>query len=179
VTSRLKILSELDISERRLPQDGRFKMTFSDNRTIECRVSTCPTLFGEKIVIRVVDRSKDEMCIDELGLEASQKATFIKALTQPQGLILVTGPTGSGKTLSLYSALNLLNVPEINISTVENPVERYLPGINQINIHPKAGLTFPSILRSLLRQDPDIIMVGEVRDLETAEIAYEQPKQGI
>lgn len=178
LAARLKVMSRLDISERRIPQDGRFKMKLSRNRAIDFRVSTCPTLYGEKIVIRILDPSSAKLGIDALGYETDQKDIFLKALHKPQGMILVTGPTGSGKTVSLYTALNILNLPEVNISTAEDPVEINLPGINQVNVNPKAGLTFSSALRAFLRQDPDIIMVGEVRDLETAEIAIKAAQTG-
>lgn len=178
LAARLKVMSRLDISERRIPQDGRFKMKLSRNRAIDFRVSTCPTLFGEKIVMRILDPSSAKMGIDALGYEEQQKDAFLKAIHRPQGMVLVTGPTGSGKTVSLYTALNILNVVDVNISTAEDPVEINLPGINQVNVNPKAGLTFSSALRSFLRQDPDIIMVGEIRDLETAEIAVKAAQTG-
>lgn len=175
--TRLKVMAELDISERRLPQDGRFKITLREDKTIEFRVSSCPTIFGEKIVMRIVDPAR-AITIEECGFETEQKKTFIKALKAPQGMILVTGPTGSGKTATLYAALNLLNMTEVNISTAEDPIEKYLPGINQVNIHPKAGLSFSTVLRAFLRQDPDIIMLGEIRDLETAQIAMHAAQTG-
>lgn len=178
LAARLKVMSRLDISERRIPQDGRFKMKLSRNRAIDFRVSTCPTLFGEKVVMRILDPSSAKMGIDALGYEDHQKSAFLKAIHRPQGMVLVTGPTGSGKTVSLYTALNILNVAEVNISTAEDPVEINLPGINQVNVNPKAGLTFSSALRAFLRQDPDIIMVGEIRDLETAEIAVKAAQTG-
>ncbi|MBS0289180.1 MAG: type IV-A pilus assembly ATPase PilB [Proteobacteria bacterium] len=178
LAARLKVMSRLDISERRIPQDGRFKMKLSRNRAIDFRVSTCPTLFGEKIVMRILDPSSAKMGIDALGYEDYQKELFLNAIHRPQGMVLVTGPTGSGKTVSLYTALNILNVAEVNISTAEDPVEINLPGINQVNVNPKAGLTFSSALRAFLRQDPDIIMVGEIRDLETAEIAVKAAQTG-
>lgn len=178
LTSRLKIMSKLDIAERRVPQDGRFKMQISQNRAIDFRVSTCPTLFGEKVVLRILDPSSAKLGIDALGYDEDQKEHFLTALSQSQGLILVTGPTGSGKTVSLYTALNILNVEAKNISTAEDPVEINLSGINQVNIHKKAGLTFSSALRAFLRQDPDIIMVGEIRDLETAQIAVKAAQTG-
>lgn len=178
LAARLKVMSRLDISERRIPQDGRFKMKLSRNRAIDFRVSTCPTLFGEKVVMRILDPSSAKMGIDALGYEDYQKEAFLKAIHRPQGMVLVTGPTGSGKTVSLYTALNILNVSEVNISTAEDPVEINLPGINQVNVNPKAGLTFSSALRAFLRQDPDIIMVGEIRDLETAEIAVKAAQTG-
>lgn len=178
LAARLKVMSRLDISERRVPQDGRFKMKLSRNRAIDFRVSTCPTLFGEKVVMRILDPSTAKMGIDALGYEEAQKVAFLNAIHKPQGMVLVTGPTGSGKTVSLYTALNILNTNEVNISTAEDPVEINLPGINQVNVNPKAGLTFSSALRAFLRQDPDIIMVGEVRDLETAEIAVKAAQTG-
>ena len=178
LAARLKVMSRLDISERRIPQDGRFKMKLSRNRAIDFRVSTCPTLFGEKIVMRILDPSTAKMGIDALGYEDFQKTLFLNAIHRPQGMVLVTGPTGSGKTVSLYTALNILNVSEVNISTAEDPVEINLPGINQVNVNPKAGLTFSNALRAFLRQDPDIIMVGEIRDLETAEIAVKAAQTG-
>ncbi|MBN9289159.1 MAG: type IV-A pilus assembly ATPase PilB [Gammaproteobacteria bacterium 39-13] len=178
LAARLKVMSRLDISERRVPQDGRFKMKLSRNRAIDFRVSTCPTLFGEKVVMRILDPSSAKMGIDALGYEDHQKEAFLHAIHRPQGMVLVTGPTGSGKTVSLYTALNILNVTEVNISTAEDPVEINLPGINQVNVNPKAGLTFSSALRAFLRQDPDIIMVGEIRDLETAEIAVKAAQTG-
>jgi len=178
LAARLKVMSRLDISERRVPQDGRFKMKISKNRAIDFRVSTCPTLFGEKVVMRILDPSSAKMGIDALGYEPAQKEAFLSAIHKPQGMVLVTGPTGSGKTVSLYTALNILNTNEVNISTAEDPVEINLPGVNQVNVNPKAGLTFTSALRAFLRQDPDIIMVGEVRDLETAEIAVKAAQTG-
>lgn len=178
LAARLKVMSRLDISERRIPQDGRFKMKLSRNRAIDFRVSTCPTLFGEKVVMRILDPSSAKLGIDALGYEENQKEAFLKAIHRPQGMVLVTGPTGSGKTVSLYTALNILNTPVVNISTAEDPVEINLPGINQVNVNPKAGLTFSSALRAFLRQDPDIIMVGEIRDLETAEIAIKAAQTG-
>ncbi len=178
LAARLKVMSRLDISERRVPQDGRFKMKLSKNRAIDFRVSTCPTLFGEKVVMRILDPSSAKMGIDALGYESAQREAFLTAIHKPQGMVLVTGPTGSGKTVSLYTALNILNTSEVNISTAEDPVEINLPGINQVNVNPKAGLTFSSALRAFLRQDPDIIMVGEVRDLETAEIAVKAAQTG-
>jgi type IV pilus assembly protein PilB len=177
-SARLKVMSRLDISERRVPQDGRFKMRISNIRSIDFRVSTCPTLFGEKIVMRILDPSSTKLGIDALGYENFQKELFMKALHKPQGLFLVTGPTGSGKTVSLYTGLSILNTPERNISTCEDPVEINLAGINQVNVNVKAGLTFAVALRAFLRQDPDIIMVGEIRDLETAEIAVKAAQTG-
>lgn len=178
LAARLKVMSRLDISERRIPQDGRFKMKLSKTRAIDFRVSTCPTLFGEKVVMRILDPSSAKMGIDALGYEDLQKELFLSAISRPHGMVLVTGPTGSGKTVSLYTALNILNTELVNISTAEDPVEINLPGINQVNVNPKAGLTFSSALRSFLRQDPDIVMVGEIRDLETAEIAVKAAQTG-
>lgn len=178
LAARLKVMSRLDISERRVPQDGRFKMKISRNRAIDFRVSTCPTLFGEKVVMRILDPASAKLGIDALGYEEQQKILFMDAIHKPQGMVLVTGPTGSGKTVSLYTALNILNTPELNISTAEDPVEINLAGINQVNVNPRAGLTFSTALRSFLRQDPDIVMVGEVRDLETAEIAVKAAQTG-
>lgn len=178
LAARLKVMSQMDISERRLPQDGRIQMKLSANRAIDFRVNTLPTLFGEKIVLRILDPSSAQMGIDALGYEPDQKAMYMDALEQPQGMILVTGPTGSGKTVSLYTGLNILNTPERNISTAEDPVEINLEGINQVHVNPKVGLNFAEALRSFLRQDPDIIMVGEIRDLETAEIAIKAAQTG-
>jgi type IV pilus assembly protein PilB len=178
VAARIKVMSRLDIAERRIPQDGRIKMRLSKNRTIDFRVSTCPTLFGEKIVLRILDASSAKMGIDALGYEEHQKELYLDALSKPYGMILVTGPTGSGKTVSLYTGLNILNTEDRNISTAEDPAEINMPGVNQVNINPKVGLTFASSLRAFLRQDPDIIMVGEIRDLETAEIAIKAAQTG-
>ncbi|WP_439101823.1 type IV-A pilus assembly ATPase PilB [Congregibacter sp.] len=178
LSARLKVMSQMDISERRLPQDGRIQMKLSRNRSIDFRVNTLPTLFGEKIVLRILDPTSAQMGIDALGYDPDQKDMFMKALKQPQGMILVTGPTGSGKTVSLYTGLNILNEPERNISTAEDPVEINLSGINQVHVNAKVGLNFAEALRSFLRQDPDIIMVGEVRDLETAEIAIKAAQTG-
>ncbi|CAM3024671.1 pilus assembly protein PilB [Legionella steigerwaltii] len=178
ITARIKIMSNLDISERRIPQDGGFKMKISKTRSIDFRVSTCPTTSGEKVVMRILDPGSAKLGIEALGFSPVQKEQFIHAIERPQGMILVTGPTGSGKTVSLYTALNILNTKEVNISTAEDPVEIKVPGINQVNINPKAGLTFSNALRSFLRQDPDIIMVGEIRDLETAEIAVKAAQTG-
>jgi len=178
IAARVKILSRLDIAERRVPQDGRMKMRLSKNRSIDFRVSTLPTLFGEKVVIRILDSTGGSVGIDSLGLEANQKKHYLEAIERPYGMILVTGPTGSGKTVSLYTAMRILNTPVRNISTVEDPVEINLPGVNQVNINEKAGLTFASALRAFLRQDPDIIMVGEIRDLETADIAIKASQTG-
>ncbi len=178
LAARLKVMSQMDISERRIPQDGRIQMKLSRNRAIDFRVNTLPTLFGEKIVLRILDPSSAQMGIDALGYEEEQKELYLKALSRPQGMILVTGPTGSGKTVSLYTGLNLLNQPERNISTAEDPVEINMEGINQVHVNPKVGLNFASALRSFLRQDPDVIMVGEIRDLETAEIAIKAAQTG-
>ncbi len=178
LVSRIKVLSRLDISEKRVPQDGRMKLTLSPTRTVDFRVSTLPTLFGEKTVMRILDASQTELSLDALGYETEQKALLIQAIHRPYGMVLVTGPTGSGKTVSLYSCLNILNQPNINIATVEDPSEINLPGINQININEKAGLTFPVALKSFLRQDPDVIMVGEIRDFETADIALKAAQTG-
>jgi type IV pilus assembly protein PilB len=171
VCARLKVMSRLDIAERRVPQDGRIKMRLSKNRAIDFRVSTCPTLFGEKIVLRILDPSSAKLGIDALGYDERQKAMYLKHLSKPYGMILVTGPTGSGKTVSLYTGLNILNTEYRNISTAEDPAEINLPGVNQVNVNPKVGLTFASALKAFLRQDPDVIMVGEIRDRETAEIS--------
>lgn len=178
ITARIKVMSNLDISERRVPQDGRFKMKISRNRSIDFRVSTCPTVGGEKVVMRILDPSSTKLGVDALGFNETQREHFMKAITQPQGMVLVTGPTGSGKTVTLYTALNILNNEERNISTAEDPVELKVTGINQVNMNPKAGLTFAETLRSFLRQDPDIIMVGEIRDLETAEIGIKAAQTG-
>jgi len=178
LAARIKVMARLDIAERRIPQDGRIKMRISKNRAIDFRVSTCPTLFGEKIVCRILDPSSAMLGIDALGYEPQQKELYLKALNQPHGMILVTGPTGSGKTVSLYTGLNILNREDTNISTAEDPAEINIPGINQVNINPKVGLTFASALRAFLRQDPDVIMVGEIRDLETAEIAIKAAQTG-
>jgi len=178
VTARLKVMSRMDIAERRVPQDGRIKMKLSKNRAIDFRVNTCPTLFGEKVVLRILDPSSAKLGIDALGYEPYQKDLYMEALAKPYGMILVTGPTGSGKTVSLYTGLNILNTEDRNISTAEDPAEINLPGINQVNVNPKVGLTFASCLRAFLRQDPDVIMVGEIRDLETAEIAIKAAQTG-
>ena len=178
VCARLKVMSRMDIAERRVPQDGRIKMRLSKNRAIDFRVNTCPTLFGEKIVLRILDPSSAKLGIDALGYDAEQKALYQKHLDKPYGMILVTGPTGSGKTVSLYTGLNILNTEDRNISTAEDPAEINLPGINQVNVNPKVGLTFASSLKAFLRQDPDVIMVGEIRDLETAEIAIKAAQTG-
>jgi type IV pilus assembly protein PilB len=178
VCARLKVMSRLDIAERRVPQDGRIKMRLSKNRAIDFRVSTCPTLFGEKIVLRILDPSSAKLGIDALGYDEAQRTLYLKHLNKPYGMILVTGPTGSGKTVSLYTGLNILNTADRNISTAEDPAEINLPGINQVNVNPKVGLTFASSLKAFLRQDPDVIMVGEIRDLETAEIAIKAAQTG-
>lgn len=178
LASRIKVISRLDISEKRVPQDGRMKLKVGPDRVIDFRVSTLPTLFGEKIVIRILDPSSAKMGIDALGYEAEEKKRLLDAIQRPYGMILVTGPTGSGKTVSLYSCLNLLNKPGVNISTAEDPSEINMPGINQVNVNEKAGLTFAAALKSFLRQDPDVIMVGEIRDLETADIAIKAAQTG-
>ena len=178
LASRIKVISRLDISEKRVPQDGRMKLSVSGTRSIDFRVSTLPTLFGEKIVMRILDGSQAQLGIDALGYEADQKALLLDAIHRPYGMVLVTGPTGSGKTVSLYTCLNILNKPGINIATAEDPAEINLPGINQVNINDRAGLTFPVALRAFLRQDPDIVMVGEIRDLETADIAIKAAQTG-
>src|SRR5471030_813645 len=178
IAARLKVMASLDISERRKPQDGRIKLRISKTKAIDFRVNTLPTLWGEKIVMRILDPSSAQMGIDALGYEPDQKALYLEALKQPQGMILVTGPTGSGKTVSLYTGLNILNTVDINISTAEDPVEINMEGINQVNVNPKQGLDFAQALRSFLRQDPDVIMVGEIRDLETAEIAIKAAQTG-
>jgi len=178
IAARLKVMASLDISERRKPQDGRIKMRLSKSKSIDFRVNTLPTLWGEKVVIRIQDPTSAQMGIDALGYEPDQKDLYMAALKQPQGLILVTGPTGSGKTVSLYTGLNILNTVDINISTAEDPVEINIEGINQVNVNPRQGLDFAQALRSFLRQDPDVIMVGEIRDLETAEIAIKAAQTG-
>ncbi len=178
IASRIKVISKLDISEKRVPQDGRMKLVLSKTRAIDFRVSTLPTLFGEKIVMRILDPSSATLGIDALGYEPDQKEALLHAIGRPYGMVLVTGPTGSGKTVSLYTCLNLLNKPGINISTAEDPAEINLPGINQVNVNEKAGLTFAAALKSFLRQDPDIIMVGEIRDIETAETAIKAAQTG-
>lgn len=177
LSSRIKVISRLDIAERRVPQDGRMKLKFG-NKSIDFRVSTLPTLFGEKIVIRILDSSSAKLGIDALGYEKIEKERLLAAIYRPYGMVLVTGPTGSGKTVSLYTCLNILNQPGVNISTVEDPAEINLPGINQVNVNDKAGLNFSAALKSFLRQDPDIIMVGEIRDLETADIAIKAAQTG-
>ena len=178
LAARLKVMSEMDISERRVPQDGRIKMKLSKTKAIDFRVNTLPTLWGEKIVLRILDPTSAKMGIEQLGFEDAQKEFFMDALHQPQGMILVTGPTGSGKTVSLYTGLNILNTAERNIATAEDPVEINLEGINQVNVNHRVGLDFASALRSFLRQDPDVVMVGEIRDLETAEIAIKAAQTG-
>ncbi len=178
LVSRIKVMSKMDIAERRVPQDGRIKMKLSKKRAIDFRVNSCPTLFGEKMVLRILDPTSAQLGIDALGYEEDQKELYMHALNNPYGMILVTGPTGSGKTVSLYTGLNILNTPDRNISTCEDPVEINLTGINQCHMNPKAGLTFASALRAFLRQDPDVIMVGEIRDLETAEIAIKAAQTG-
>lgn len=178
ISSRLKVMAQLDIAEKRIPQDGRMKVQVSKTRQIDFRVSTCPTMFGEKVVLRILDGSVANMGIEYLGYDPEQKALYLHALSQPYGMILVTGPTGSGKTVSLYTGLGILNVDARNISTAEDPVEIRVKGINQVQVNPKKGMTFGVALRSFLRQDPDVIMVGEIRDLETAEIAVKAAQTG-
>ena len=178
LASRIKVISRMDISEKRVPQDGRMKLKVGPDRVIDFRVSTLPTLFGEKIVIRILDPSSAKLGIDALGYEPEEKERLLKAIARPYGMILVTGPTGSGKTVSLYACLNMLNQPGVNIATAEDPSEINLPGVNQVNVNEKAGLTFAAALKSFLRQDPDIIMVGEIRDLETADISIKAAQTG-
>lgn len=178
ISARLKVMAGLDISERRKPQDGRIKLKISANKSIDFRVNTLPTLWGEKIVMRILDASSAQLGIDVLGYEEDQKQLYLDALSQPQGMILVTGPTGSGKTVSLYTGINILNTVDVNISTAEDPVEINLEGINQVNVNPRQGMDFSTALRAFLRQDPDVIMVGEIRDLETAEIAIKAAQTG-
>ena len=178
LASRIKVISKLDIAERRVPQDGRMKLRISPEKSIDFRVSTLPTLYGEKIVMRILDSSAAKLGIDALGYEAEEREKLLRAIRRPYGMILVTGPTGSGKTVSLYTCLNILNQPGVNISTAEDPAEINLPGINQVNVNEKAGLTFANALRAFLRQDPDIIMVGEIRDLETADISIKAAQTG-
>ncbi len=178
LASRIKVISKMDISEKRVPQDGKMKLKIGPNRVIDFRVSTLPTLFGEKIVIRILDPSSAKLGIDALGYDLDDKERLLEAITRPYGMILVTGPTGSGKTVSLYTCLNVLNKPGVNIATAEDPSEINMPGVNQVNVNEKAGLTFATALRSFLRQDPDIIMVGEIRDLETADIAVKAAQTG-
>ncbi len=178
IISRIKVMAKMDIAERRVPQDGRIKMLLSRHRAIDFRVNTCPTLFGEKVVLRILDPTSAQIGIEKLGFEPEQEKLFLQAINRPYGMVLVTGPTGSGKTVTLYTGLNILNSVERNISTAEDPVEITVEGINQVNMNVKAGLTFASALRAFLRQDPDIIMVGEIRDLETAEIAVKAAQTG-
>ncbi len=178
IASRIKVISKLDIAEKRVPQDGRMKLVLSKSRAIDFRVSSLPTLFGEKIVMRILDPSSATLGIDALGYDPEQRELLLKAIQRPYGMVLVTGPTGSGKTVSLYTCLNILNEPSINISTAEDPAEINLPGVNQVNVNDKAGLSFSAALKSFLRQDPDIIMVGEIRDLETADIAIKAAQTG-
>ncbi|MCP5280555.1 MAG: type IV-A pilus assembly ATPase PilB [Rhodoferax sp.] len=178
LASRIKVISKMDISEKRVPQDGKMKLKIGPNKVIDFRVSTLPTLFGEKIVIRILDPSSAKLGVDALGYEPVEKQRLLDAIGRPYGMILVTGPTGSGKTVSLYTCLNLLNKPGVNIATAEDPSEINLPGVNQVNVNDKAGLTFAAALKSFLRQDPDIIMVGEIRDLETADIAIKAAQTG-
>ena len=178
VASRIKVISKLDISEKRVPQDGRMKLVLSKSKTIDFRVSTLPTLYGEKIVMRILDSAGVKLGIEALGYEPDQQQALMHAIARPYGMILVTGPTGSGKTVSLYTCLNILNQPGVNIATAEDPCEIQLPGVNQVNVNDKAGLTFAAALKAFLRQDPDIIMVGEIRDLETADIAIKAAQTG-
>src|SRR5438874_2982883 len=178
MASRIKVISKLDISEKRVPQDGRMKLVLSKNRAIDFRVSTLPTLYGEKLVLRILDAAGTKLGIEALGYEPEQQQILLNAIKRPYGMMLVTGPTGSGKTVSLYTCLNILNQPGVNISTAEDPAEIQLAGVNQVNVHEKAGLTFATALRAFLRQDPDIIMVGEIRDLETADIAIKAAQTG-
>ena len=178
IAARIKVMAQLDIAERRVPQDGRIRIRLNPQRAVDFRVSTLPTLIGEKVVLRILDPASTQLDINALGYEEHHQALFLKAIHKPQGMVLVTGPTGSGKTVSLYTALNILNTPQVNISTIEDPVEINLSGINQVNVNPKTGMTFANALRAFLRQDPDIIMVGEIRDLETAEIAIKAAQTG-
>jgi type IV pilus assembly protein PilB len=178
IASRIKVISRLNIAEKRVPQDGRMRLVLSKSRAIDFRVSTLPTMYGEKIVLRILDPSSATLGIEALGYEPAQKEVLLEAIQRPYGMVLVTGPTGSGKTVSLYTCLNILNKPGINIATAEDPAEIPLPGINQVNVDDRAGLTFPVALKAFLRQDPDIIMVGEIRDLETAEIAIKAAQTG-
>ncbi|MCZ6687036.1 MAG: ATPase, T2SS/T4P/T4SS family, partial [Gammaproteobacteria bacterium] len=178
VCARLKVMSRLDIAERRVPQDGRIKMRISKNRSIDFRMNTCPTLFGEKVVLRILDPTSAQMGIENLGYEDFQRILYEKQLAKPYGMILVTGPTGSGKTVSLYTGLNILNSIDRNISTAEDPVEINMPGVNQVNVNYKVGLNFATAMKAFLRQDPDVIMVGEIRDLETADIAIKAAQTG-
>ena len=178
ITARLKVMANLDIAEKRIPQDGRIKLQVSETKAIDFRVSSLPTLWGEKIVLRILDSSAAKLNIDVLGFEPDQKQHYLNAISKPQGLVLVTGPTGSGKTVSLYTGLSILNKPTVNISTAEDPVEINLPGINQVNVNTKTGLDFAAALKAFLRQDPDIIMVGEIRDITTGEIAVKAAQTG-
>lgn len=178
IAARLKVMAQLDISERRAPQDGRIKLNISRSKSIDFRVNTCPTLFGEKIVLRILDSDSAKLGIDVLGYEDEQKELYLEALHKPQGMVLVTGPTGSGKTVSLYTGVNILNTPERNISTAEDPVEINLEGVNQVNVNPRQGMDFSAALKAFLRQDPDVILVGEIRDLETANIAVAAAQTG-
>ena len=178
ITARLKVMANLDIAEKRVPQDGRIKLQVSETKAIDFRVSSLPTLWGEKIVLRILDSSAAKLNIDVLGFEPDQKQHYLNAISKPQGLVLVTGPTGSGKTVSLYTGLSILNKPTVNISTAEDPVEINLPGINQVNVNTKTGLDFAAALKAFLRQDPDIIMVGEIRDITTGEIAVKAAQTG-
>jgi type IV pilus assembly protein PilB len=178
LVARLKVMAKMNISERRVPQDGRIRITLKNEKNIDFRVNTLPVLYGEKVVMRILDSSNATLGVDKLGFEAKQKADFLAALAKPDGMILVTGPTGSGKTVTLYTGLGMLNTPEVNISTAEDPAEINMPGVNQVNVNAKVGLTFADALRAFLRQDPDVIMVGEIRDLETAEIAIKAAQTG-
>ena len=178
ISARIKVLSRMDVSERRVPQDGRIKMRLAAGKSIDFRVSTCPTLFGEKVVMRILNSDAAMLNIDSLGYEPEQKRLYLEALEKPYGMVLVTGPTGSGKTVSLYTGINILNRPEVNISTAEDPVEINLPGINQVQIDDRTGMTFEKALKAFLRQDPDIILVGEIRDLTTASIAIKAASTG-
>ncbi len=178
LSARMKVMARLNVAERRVPQDGRIKMVLSRNRSIDFRVNTCPTLYGEKVVLRILDSSAATLGVESLGFDENQKRHFVEAISKPYGMVLVTGPTGSGKTVTLYTALNMLNKGEVNISTAEDPVEIQVAGINQVNVNPRTGLTFAEALRAFLRQDPDIVMVGEIRDLETGEIAVKAAQTG-
>ena len=178
LTSRLKVLARMNISERRVPQDGRIRFMLNEKKNIDFRINTLPTVYGEKVVMRILDSDNAAIGIEKLGFEPKQQTDFINALAKPDGMVLVTGPTGSGKTVTLYTGLNMLNTPEKNISTAEDPAEINMPGVNQVNVNPKVGLTFAEALRAFLRQDPDIIMVGEIRDLETAEISIKAAQTG-
>ncbi|MGB5201807.1 MAG: type IV-A pilus assembly ATPase PilB [Sedimenticolaceae bacterium] len=178
LAARIKVMARMNVAERRVPQDGRIKMVLSRNRSIDFRANTLPTLYGEKVVLRILDSSAATLGVESLGFDERQRKHFVEAIEKPYGMVLVTGPTGSGKTVTLYTALNMLNAPEVNISTAEDPVEIQVAGINQVNVNPKTGLTFAEALRAFLRQDPDIVMVGEIRDLETAEIAVKAAQTG-